>query len=132
MTEPPVVESFVAWARSRPDVLAAALVGSHARGDAGPGSDVDLLTIAADPSALVFDPAWVETFGPVEHVATERWGALTSLRVSYEGGLEVELGIAGPDWAATDPVDPGTARVVVDGMRILHDPEGLLARLQQS
>jgi Nucleotidyltransferase domain len=29
----------------------------------------------------------------------------------------------------TDPVDPGTRRVVTDGMRILHDPDGRLAAL---
>ena len=44
----------------------------------------------------------------------------------------MELGVAAPGWAATDPVDPGTARVVVDGMRILHDSDELLARLQQA
>jgi hypothetical protein len=30
-----------------------------------------------------------------------------------------------PSWAAV-PLDPGTARVLRDGCRILHDPEGLL------
>lgn len=34
--------------------------------------------------------------------------------------------------AATDPVDPGTRRVVGDGLRILHDPDGLLARLLEA
>jgi hypothetical protein len=46
-----------------------------------------------------------------------------------EDGLEVEVGIAEPVWAATDPVDPGTRRVVTDGLRILHDPDGRLAAL---
>ena len=44
-------------------------------------------------------------------------------------GLEVEVGIAAPSWAATDPVDPGTRRVVEEGMRIIYDPEELLTRL---
>src|SRR5690606_1092785 len=42
---------------------------------------------------------------------------------------EVELGLADPAWAATDPVDPGTARVVGDGFLVLHDPAGALAAL---
>jgi hypothetical protein len=46
-----------------------------------------------------------------------------------EGGLEVEVGLTEPAWAATDPVDPGTRRVVTDGMRILRDPDGRLAAL---
>ncbi len=32
-------------------------------------------------------------------------------------------------WAGTEPVDPGTRRVVTDGVRVLHDPEQLLADL---
>jgi hypothetical protein len=35
-------------------------------------------------------------------------------------------------WAATDPVDPGTRRVVRDGMSILYDPGGLLERLAEA
>lgn len=31
-------------------------------------------------------------------------------------------------WAA-EPVDDGTARVVRDGFRVLHDPVGVLSRL---
>jgi hypothetical protein len=56
-------------------------------------------------------------------------GPLTERRLQLEGGLEVEVGLTEPAWAATDPVDPGTRRVVTDGMRILHDPDGRLAAL---
>jgi hypothetical protein len=37
-----------------------------------------------------------------------------------------------PTWAATDPVEGGTRRVVTDGMSIVYDPEGLLARLMHA
>jgi hypothetical protein len=33
---------------------------------------------------------------------------------------------------AEPPVDPGTLAVVKTGMRILHDPQGLLQRMRQS
>ena len=56
-------------------------------------------------------------------------GPLTERRLLLKGGLEVEVGIAEPSWAATDPVDPGTRRVVTDGLRILHDPDRRLAPL---
>lgn len=32
-------------------------------------------------------------------------------------------------WAATDPVDDGTRRVITDGHRVLYDPHGALAAL---
>lgn len=60
---------------------------------------------------------------------TLEWGVLTERRFALPSGLEVELGIASPAWAAIDPVDTGTRRVVSDGVRILHDPDGLLETL---
>ncbi|MBN1315772.1 MAG: nucleotidyltransferase domain-containing protein, partial [Anaerolineales bacterium] len=44
-----MVEQFlsavVTWASAKPDIVAVALVGSHARGTSGPGSDVDLVIL---------------------------------------------------------------------------------------
>ena len=37
--------------------------------------------------------------------------------------------MAPPSWVATDPVDEGTRRVVTDGVSVVYDPKGLLARL---
>jgi hypothetical protein len=34
-----------------------------------------------------------------------------------------------PDWAATDPIDPGTRQVLSGGCRILFDPEHLFGHL---
>ncbi len=45
-------------------------------------------------------------------------------------GLEIEFGIGSPTWAATDPLDPGTKRVIRDGLHILYDPDGLLTAVQ--
>ena len=62
-----------------------------------------------------------------EHVHV--WGLVTERRFVLPSGFEVELGVAPPTWAATDPVDGGTRRAVADGMSIVYDPEGWLARL---
>jgi uncharacterized protein len=118
------------WALGREDVLAMALVGSQARGTARPESDVDLVILAADPAVYRADDAWVSSFGLAERVQDEDWGLVMSKRVRYGGGLEVESGIASARWAKTDPADAGTARVVRDGFRILHDPAGLLHTLR--
>lgn len=124
-----LIERFAGWVRQRDDVIGAALVGSRARGAARPGSDIDLMIVSTSPDAYVTSPEWVHDFGRVESVAIEEWGAVTSLRVRYDGGPEVELGFAAPAWAATDPVEAGTARVLGEGFRILFDREGLLQRL---
>lgn len=124
-----LVAAFTEWAKARDDVAGLALVGSHARGDATPDSDVDLMVVAESPGRYVEDTTWVETFGAMDDLVVEEWGAVTSLRVQYSNGLEVELGVTSRAWASTDPVDPGTARVVRAGCRILVDRAGLLADL---
>lgn len=112
--------------------MGAALIGSHARGQARPDSDVDLPVVTTAPRAYFEDVDWVAAFGSPETIALEQWGAVTSLRVRFERGPEVELGVTTPQWLEPDPVDPGTARVVRDGFRILLDRSGLLRDLVAS
>ena len=54
---------------------------------------------------------------------------MTERRFALPSGLEVELDAAPPSWAATDPVNEGTRRVVTDGVSVVYDPKGVLARL---
>jgi len=69
---------------------------------------------------------WATTFGSIAEQAMEDWGKVTSLRVWYEGGEEVEFGITTPEWVA-HPIDEGTWKVISDGIRILFDRHGYLA-----
>jgi hypothetical protein len=62
-------------------------------------------------------------------VHTRSWGAITERRFALSSGLEVELGIGVPSWAAVDPVDAGTRQVVADGIRVLNDRDGTLGAL---
>ena len=124
-----VLERAVAWARQQPDIRGLALVGSWARGTARAGSDVDLVVLTSRPGRYLADDHWTAALGDAEVVHTHAWGVLTERRLLLDGDLEVEVGITEPAWAATDPVDPGTRRVVTDGLRILHDPDGRLAAL---
>jgi predicted nucleotidyltransferase len=124
-----LTERITAWARERPDVRGAALVGSWAGGEPGPDSDLDVLLITDAPDAYTTGTPWTEELPDAELVETRDWGALTERRLRFPSGLEVELGIAPPAWASTDPLDAGTRRVVRDGLWILHDPDRLLADL---
>ncbi len=83
------IEHFIHWAYARSDILAIALVGSHARNAAREDSDVDLVIITNDPQKYLTHTAWTETFGIVAKQQIEDYGLLTSLRVWYESGLEV-------------------------------------------
>jgi predicted nucleotidyltransferase len=119
---------ILAWAESVPDVLALALVGSFARGEALPTSDLDLILISWDPPSLIREPVWAQQFGAVARMRVEDWGRVTSLRVWYRDSLEVEFGITRPNWCAL-PLDDGTRRVLSEGFRVLLDKEDLFGKL---
>lgn len=114
------------WADERSDVVGLALVGSHARGAGRIDSDVDLVVLCLDPSSLIVRNKWISQFGEVCDSVTEDYGAVRSLRVFYQDGLEIEFGITAHTWARV-PLDAGTHQVISDGMRILYDPKSLLS-----
>ncbi len=113
-----------------PGVVAIGLVGSWARGEGRAGSDVDLVVLSREPANLLEALGWAAGFDPhAELVATRNFGALQERRLRLPDGLEVEIAVGRREWAATGPVDPGTAAVVAAGLIPLFDPEGLLASL---
>lgn len=118
------------WAIDSPDVVAVALAGSWARGDARMDSDVDLVVLTTAKDDYLEDESWIKAFGGLRILYTQDWGSLyTERRFVLPSGLEVEFGVAPPSWAATDPPDPGTCEAVYDGgLRAVYDPEGILAR----
>ena len=123
-----LVTRIAAFARTRPDIRAVALVGSWARGQAGPDSDVDVVVLTDDPLAYLDRSEWAAEIGG-ELIVTRPWGAITERRLRLPSGLEVDVGVGRPSWAAIDPADPGTRAVVQAGLKIIHDPEGMLAAL---
>lgn len=120
------LSAVVQWASAQLDIVAVALVGSYARGTARPTSDVDLVILTSCPQQYLQTTGWAATFGPTAKLAIEDWGKVTSLRVWYEGGKEVEFGITTPEWIA-HPIDEGTRKVISDGIKILFDRHGYLA-----
>ena len=101
---------------------------SLSSGDANEDSDVDLVILTAEPDKYLLDKSWVSKFGEPERYQEEDYGKLTSVRVFYASGLEVEFGFVTPDWAKA-PIDAGTERVVSGGIKVLYDPHGSIARM---
>ena len=117
------------WAFARTDIQALALVGSYARNAARETSDIDLVLIALKRDRYLHNLDWIKRFGNVEKYQIEDYGLLTSVRVWYVDGLEIEYGLTGEIWAA-EPLDDGTRRVIEDGMQILFERSDLLSRHQ--
>ena len=122
------ISAVSSWAKRDGRVLAAAVCGSYARGDARPDSDIDICIVSSRPESLLKEHSWLRLLGqgPCIDGSIEDYGLVKSLRVFY-GKTEVELAIAGQVWVDL-PIDHETARVMNDGLRILYDPEGRLQR----
>lgn len=122
--------AVLAWAEARNDVVATLIVGSWARGAARMDSDVDVVVLTDAQDDYRGDDWLADALGSgAAIVRTGDWGALLERRARLGSGLEVEFGFVRPEWAASDPVDPGTFRVVNDGADVLYDPAGLLRSL---
>ncbi len=124
------IAEFPDWAKSEDGIEAVALVGSYARGQQRADSDIDLILIVKNPNHYLGSEHWFMRFGSIREVKDEDYKAVKSRRVTYTNGLEVEFGITTAAWAATDPVDKGTRRVVKDGFKIWVDKKGLLKKLE--
>jgi len=116
------------WAVDRRDIVGLLLVGSCARNAARPDSDIDLVLLTND-AVQYSGTTWANELALGRLIRTQSWGPITERRFVTASGLEVEINIGSADWANTNPVDPGTHRVVTDGVRPLHDPTGVLASL---
>ena len=121
-----LITKVAVWSQSDNRVLAAGVCGSHARGEARPESDIDLIILTADPGSLLEDYSWIYDFSPGARIAgpVEDYKLVQSVRVFYDD-VEAEFGITDKAWAEL-PIDPEIAQVINDGLRILFDPEDRL------
>ena len=122
-----LVEKVADWSRRDHRVIAAAVCGSYARGEAGPDSDIDFCIFTPDPQSLLDDRSWIRGLGAEARVAgaVEDYKLVQSIRVFY-GSTEAEFGVTDEAWMQL-PIDGETAGVINDGLQILYDSDGRLA-----
>jgi len=104
------------------------LVGSFARGDYKPTSDIDLMIVTNQKKELLDNTSFYAEFGKVMKKKIEYYGECTSIRVFYSNGLEVEFGFVNHSWLNV-PLDKGTRAVLVDGYSVLYDREGIFPKI---
>ena len=113
-------------------MLGLALVGSWACGRARQDFDVDLLLLVSEPKSFVAtSDGWPKFAGSIDAWSdgTMLIRSAWSRHVRLQPACEIEFTFCDPSWAATDPVDPGTATVVSGGCRRLLDKAGLFEGL---
>ena len=121
------LSEFVRWASGQSDIVAVALVGSYARGTATTTSDVDLVILTPQANKYLENRQWLGVFGRIRAQNIEQYGPVTSIRVHYEDGLEVEYGLTNEQWVDV-PLDEGTHEVIAHGMKILLERGPILSR----
>ncbi|MDX2156868.1 MAG: hypothetical protein SFW09_10205 [Hyphomicrobiaceae bacterium] len=124
------------WSTGNVRIKGLALVGSWGETDRlHAEADLDLVLIVDDPDRFRTESAWMgEIDWPAAGLGLGHWsecdyGRVCSRHLKFEDGAAVEVSFVAPSWAAIDPVDPATRRVAGNGMRVVHDPDGLLGKL---
>lgn len=125
-----VLQKFCDWALGEDDIEGVLLVGSYARGNARPDSDVDLVVIAEPPNDYIADTKWLEQCGTVVRIQREDYGNLRSVRVHFREAGEFEFGFSSPAWVSVDPIEAGTRSVIKNGSVVLIDKKRRLRQLQ--
>jgi hypothetical protein len=131
-----IIKAALEWAKTHANIFAVALVGSYAREQARPESDIDLVILTSEPgwfhdvTTWCYAIDWATVGARPVNWQGESYGLLWSCRLWLEdNGGEIEFGFVPPAWADVHPVGAGTRQVITDGCRILHDPQGPLKRV---
>jgi aminoglycoside 6-adenylyltransferase len=134
-----MVDRFVIWAQSRPDVRAGVILGSWARNEmpADNMSDLDLLVIVSDPSVFLSEASWLLSFGEpcltfVEPTAT---GNFKERRVAFKDGRDIDFSLVPVDairQMVGQKIPAEIADVFRRGFRILVDKDRLAEWLTDS
>lgn len=121
-----LIAKVAEWSQRDHRVIAAAVCGSYARGEATPDSDVDFCILTPSPGSLLDNRSWIRSFGADARVVgpVEDYNLVQSIRVFY-GSTEAEFGVTDEAWVRL-PIDKETAGVINNGLQILYDPDGYL------
>lgn len=131
-----LIERFVAWAQTRPDIRAAIVLGSRARVErpADEWSDLDIVILVTDPKPYLTSADWLKHIGNVwiTFVEPTATGGEMERRVLFNGGLDVDFSIipyVKVEQMIQHGIPPEVAETFRRGKRVLFDRDDLAARL---
>jgi len=91
------------------------------------------MLLVSEPRTFRSDQHWLTEIdwagGRVAGWHDAAYGSAWSRHVALEPRCEIEFTFCTPSWAATDPIDTGTANVVSGGCRVLVDKMQLFGNL---
>jgi hypothetical protein len=91
------------------------------------------MLLVGEPQTFRSDEHWLTEIdwgdGRVTDWHDAEYGSAWSRHVALEPHCQIEFTFCMPSWAATDPIDTGTANVISGGCRILVDKVKLFGNL---
>ena len=133
-----VIATIKIWAKQQPKICAVALVGSwaKAKNQAHENSDIDLMFLTPRPELFFSDTVWFHSIPwdlnlNVDRYYDRTYGVVKSRHLYFSQGQRIEFSFGYLNWANTDPIDPGTLKVVGSGMEIIYDRDQLLMALKE-
>ena len=125
---------FEAVSQCQKDIVGTAVTSFYEERKPQRAADYNLLILTPDVERYSSGgyPFWAKRFGSLKRQRFERHGALETIRATYKNGLKMKFHFAPPDWVETAPAREEMRRLVNGEMKILHDPQGILAKLQKA
>lgn len=129
-----IIEETISWARREENIRALSIIGSRARNcyPADDWSDLDLIIIARDPKVYIEDTRWVKVIAESKITFLEGTavGNEIEVRVLFDGGLDVDFAVI-PEMILRENATI-FAGIVVRGIKVLLDKDGILSRIDLS
>ena len=119
-----VVDKMMSFARTHPDVSGLALLGSHARGDAGPLADIDLvLLVRGDESITDVLDAGISSMSPgIKHVIKPEYNK----RVALTANSCLKIDMTAVDDVSDIEVAYRSSKIPDTENAVLVDNDGIL------
>ena len=124
-----IVERLKIFDRDKYEIELIILVGSYARNEQKINSDIDIMILSNNPTALIEDVLSSQFFDNEKSKIKEIYGNTTSIRL-YTSDIELELSISDLNWISI-PLDYGVERILQDGFQIIYDKKNVMKFIEK-
>ncbi|MFV0298124.1 MAG: hypothetical protein ACK5JT_18630 [Hyphomicrobiaceae bacterium] len=131
-----ILQAMKNWSCGNRHIRGMAVVGSWDDEDrAHAEAHLDMVFVVEEPDRFRSCELWMrEIDWNAAALGEGRWsdcdaGCGCARHLSFDDGTRVEVSFVPRSWAEVDPIDAATRRIAGNGMRVVHDPDGLLGRL---
>ncbi|MET3697558.1 aminoglycoside 6-adenylyltransferase [Bacillus oleivorans] len=129
-----LTEKFVSWAKENDNIRAALILGSRARKDkpADRWSDLDVVIIADQPEALLFQTNWLAQMGNPCITFLEKTAVSDNVerRVLYDDGLDVDFSVVPSYFLKEMATSQEIQGVLARGYKVILDKDNVFKNMK--